>query len=78
MTSEGRENIMKKEKKSCGLRKIIMVVGGVTLTVAGFIVIPPVLEKYSSRVYKSSLKREKMDFDHMEPEIVPYNKRKGE
>lgn len=69
---------MKKEKKSSGLRKFLMAVGGAALTVAGFIVILPLLEKYSSRAYKASLKREKIDFDNMGPEIVPHDKTEGE
>lgn len=69
---------MKKERKSCGLSKFLMFVGGATLMVAGFIVIPPLMEKYSNRMYKSSLKKEEIDFDNMGPEIVPHEKTKGE
>lgn len=69
---------MKKGKKNSGLRKLLMVIGGATLTVAGFIVIPLLLEKYSNKIYKSSLKREQIDFDNMGPEIVLHDKMEGE
>ena len=55
-----------------------MFVGGAALTVAGFIIIPPLKEKYSNKMYKSSLKKEKIDFDSMGPEIVPHDKKAGE
>lgn len=69
---------MKKEKKNCGLKKVLRFVGGAALTVAGVIFIPPLMEKYSNKIYKSSLKRDEIDFDNMGPEIVPHDKTKGE
>lgn len=69
---------MKKEKKRCSVGNFLMFVGGAALTVAGFIVIPQLLEKYSNKMYKSSLKKDKIDFDSMGPEIVPYDKNEGE
>lgn len=50
---------------------ILLVAAGVTLTVAGFIVIPPLIQKYGNKTYKASLKREVIDFDNMGPKIVP-------
>jgi hypothetical protein len=55
-----------------------MFVSGAALTVAGFIVIPELLEKYSNKMYKSSLKKDEIDFDSMGPEIVPHDKKEGE
>ena len=38
-----------------------MFIGGTALTVAGLIIIPQLLEKYSNKMYKSLLKKEKID-----------------
>ena len=46
------------------------------LTVVGFIVIPPLIDKFSTKAYKVSLKKEDIDFDEMGPEIVPKDKEK--
>ena len=64
------------ENKKC--KKALLVVGGVALTAVGFIVIPPMLEKYSAKMYKSSLKKDEIDFDNLEPEIVPIKKSEEE
>ena len=69
---------MKNEKKRYKVRQVFMFVGGAALTVAGFLVIPQLLEKYSNKMYKSSLKKEEIDFDSLGPEIVPHDKREGE
>lgn len=44
------------------------------MTAVGFIVIPPLLEKYSAKMYKSSLEKDETDFDNLGPEIVPIKK----
>lgn len=69
---------MKKEEKKCNGSKVLMVFGGVALTVAGFIVIPPLIEKCSNKMYKCSLKNEEIDFDNMGPEIVLHDKSIGD
>jgi hypothetical protein len=58
--------------------KVGLVVAGAALTVAGFVVIPPLVKKYSNKVYKKSLNTEDIDFDNMGPEIVPNKDTKGE
>ena len=64
---------MKKEgKKSTLKRTVLAVAGGVALTAAGLIVIPPLVAKYANKSYKSSLENESIDFDDMGPEIVPF------
>ena len=65
------------EKKNKG-KKVFVVAGGIALTVAGFIVIPPLLDKYANKAYKSSLKKEEIDFDDMGPEIVPSKEKEEE
>lgn len=55
-----------KEKKS----KFIIILGGVALTIFGFIIIPPLVEKFSSKVYKSTLKKERVELNDLGPEIV--------
>lgn len=69
---------MKNEEKRCSVSKFLMVVSGAALTVGCFIVIPKLLGKYSNKIYKSSLKKDQIDFDSMGPEIVPHDKKEGE
>lgn len=59
-----------RKKKNIG-GTILLFAAGTALTVAGFIFIPPLIEKYGNKAYKASLKREAIDFDNMGPEIVP-------
>ena len=56
-------------------QKIIMVAGGVTLTVAGFILIPPLIEALGNKLYKASSTKEKIDFANLGPEIIPKEER---
>lgn len=58
----------RKEKNTGG--RILLVAAGAALTIAGFVFIPPLIEKYGNKAYKASLKREAIDFDNMGPEIV--------
>lgn len=69
---------MEKEKKKSKGKKALIIAGGIALTVAGFIVIPPLLDKYANKAYKSSLKKEEIDFDDMGPEIVPSKEKEEE
>lgn len=50
------------------------VVGSICLTVMAFLIVPPLLKKYTNKAYKKSLKKEDIDFDAMGPEIVPSKK----
>ena len=59
-----------RKKKNIG-GTILLVVTGAVLTVAGFMFIPKLIQKYGNKAYKASLKREVIDFDNMGPEIVP-------
>lgn len=61
----------KKKKDRCG--KFIWFAVGSALTVAGFLVIPPLIKKYGNKTYKKSLNTEEIDFDDMGPEIVPFD-----
>lgn len=69
---------MRNQKKNGRCVKVGLVVAGAALTVAGFVVIPPLVKKYSNKVYKKSLNTEDIDFDNMGPEIVPNKDTKGE
>ncbi|MBF1089992.1 MAG: hypothetical protein HXL46_08055 [Solobacterium sp.] len=69
---------MRNQKKNGRCMKVGLVVAGAALTVAGFVVIPPLVKKYSNKVYKKSLNTEDIDFDNMGPEIVPNKDTKGE
>lgn len=69
---------MRNQKKNGRCVKVGLIVAGAALTVAGFVVIPPLVKKYSNKVYKKSLNTEDIDFDNMGPEIVPNKDTKGE
>lgn len=51
-------------------RKLPLVVGGIALTAVGFVVIPPIINSMSRKVYKSSVDTSDIDFENMGPEIV--------
>lgn len=51
-------------------KKMLIIVGGIILTVVGFMIIPPLMEKYSNKLYKSRINSDDIDFDSMGPEIV--------
>lgn len=51
---------------------------GATLTAAGFIVIPRLIKKYGTKVYKNTLNTSKIDFDNMGPEVVPFESKTQE
>lgn len=55
-------------------KKTLIIIGGIILTVVGFIIIPPMMKKYSNKLYKSRMKSEDIDFDSMGPEIVKKTK----
>ena len=63
---------MKKQKKNDRCVKVGLFAAGVALTVAGFIVVPPLIKKYGNKAYKKSLSTEDIDFDSMGPEIVSH------
>lgn len=69
---------MIKQKKKSSVCKFLMFICGAALTAVGFILILSLMEKCRSKMYKSSLKKEEIDFDSMGPEIVPHDKTKGE
>jgi flagellar basal body-associated protein FliL len=69
---------MKDNKKKNKRKKITMMVVGSTLTVASFIAVVPIIRKYENKIYKKSLNTEKINFDEMGPEIVPFNKENQE
>ena len=69
---------MKKQKKNDRCVKVGLFAAGVALTVAGFIVVPPLIKKYGNKAYKKSLSTEDIDFDSMGPEIVPHKDAKEE
>lgn len=52
---------------------VLWIMGSVVLTVIGFTVIPKLIKKYGNKEYKSSLKKEEIDFNEMGPEIVKKN-----
>lgn len=59
-------------------KTIYWIIGIAAVTVIGFLVIPPLMKKYSNKIYKSSLKKDEIDFDNMRPEIVKKEKSEEE
>lgn len=59
-------------------KTIYWIIGIAAVTVIGFLVIPPLMKKYSNKIYKSSLKKGEIDFDNMRPEIVKKEKSEEE
>ena len=57
-------------KKKSRVQKILLFVALVTFTVAGFMVIPSLIDRYANKLYKASLKRDEIDWDNMGPEII--------
>ncbi len=53
-------------------------IGVVAVAVIGVLVIPPLMKKYGSKLYKSSAKKDEIDFDNLGPEIVKKNDDKEE
>jgi hypothetical protein len=51
-------------------KKILFVVGGIALTAAAFVVIPPAINKVSRKVYRAQNDTSDIDFDNMGPEVV--------
>ncbi len=49
------------------------ILGAVALVAVGYFAIPPLLKKYSNKLYKSSAKKDSIDFDKLGPEIVKRN-----
>ena len=52
-------------------------IGLATVTTIGFLVIPSLMKKYSNKLYKFSLKKDKIDFENMGPEVLKKEKIKG-
>ena len=67
---------MEKKKDIGG--KIILVAAVSALTAAGFIFIPPLLQKCGTKAYKASVKKDEINFDDMGPEIIPFEENQEE
>ena len=59
-------------------KPIYRIIGIIVLMSVGFLVIPPLMEKYSNKIYKFSLKKDNIDFENMGPEVVNKEESKGE
>ena len=59
-------------------KPICRIIGIIFLMAVGFLVIPPLMEKYSNKIYKFSLKKDNIDFENMGPEVVNKEESKGE
>ncbi len=61
-------------KKKSSTEKLLTFILATSLTIIGFIVIPPLIDKYANKVYRASLKKKEIDYDDMGPEIIPNDK----
>lgn len=59
-------------------KTVYWTIGIVAVTIVGFLVIPPLMKKYGNKLYKSSLKKDTIDYENMGPEIVKKDKSKEE
>lgn len=59
-------------------KPICRIIGIIVLMAVGFLVILPLMEKYSNKIYKFSLKKDNIDFENMGPEVVNKEESKGE
>lgn len=50
--------------------KLPLIVAGVVLTVVAFVVIPPIINKASRKVYRLQNDTSDIDFENMGPEVV--------
>ena len=55
-------------------RTIYRFIGLAAMTVIGFLLIPPLMKKCSNKIYKSSLKKDRIDFENMGPEVLKVEK----
>ena len=57
---------------------VVCVVGFVAVAIIGFLIIPPIMKKMGNKIYKSSAKKDEIDFDSLGPEIVKKDDKEGE
>ncbi len=57
-------------------KTVYWIIGIAAVMVIGFLVIPPLMKKYGNKLYKSSLKKDEIDFENMGPEIVKKEEKK--
>lgn len=50
--------------------KLPLIIAGVALTAVAFVVIPPIINKVSRKVYSSQNDTSDIDFENMGPEVV--------
>ena len=50
--------------------KLPLIIAGVALTAVAFVVIPPIINKVSQKVYRAQSDTSDIDFDNMGPEVV--------
>lgn len=51
-------------------KTVFQIIGIVATTVIGFLMIPPLMKVCENKIYKASLKTDKIDYENMGPEIV--------
>ena len=55
-------------------KKTICIIAGIlAVTAIGFLVIPPLVNKYSNKIYKATTSKKEIDFENLGPEIVKKN-----
>lgn len=62
-TQKGKAEVKKKTKK-------ISIISGIAMSICGFVLIPPIVDKCSRKLYYYTRVNKKVDIDQLEPEIV--------
>lgn len=61
---------MKEINQTKSTKKTALFLGSLAFTLLGFALLPSLLHIYQTKVYKASLSKTKIDFDHLGPEII--------
>lgn len=59
-----------KKNDKCEMLKHLVI--GSALTITSFIIIPSLIKKYGNKTYKKSLNMKDINFNDMQPEIIPF------
>ncbi len=51
-------------------KNVLLIVGGVALTAVAFVVVPPIIDAVSNKLYRAQSDTSDIDFDDLGPEVV--------
>lgn len=50
--------------------KVALIIGGIAITAIAFVVVPPIINTISRKLYRAQSSTKDIDFDNLGPEIV--------